>query len=363
MKKASLSFLLACVAPTVLGSVVAIACGDPQEPKTPAMPAASGPLMVTPLASASAPPPSGDTAPKPPPEPTLAEKELIALGAATEALNAHDLDRYTALFTKNVIHKEAAAQDIRGRNEMNNRMALLFRAFPDFKFQFERVWQKDSVAIATWKWTGTDSGGYIERKPSNRRAGLHGVTVGFFNADGAIREVHFYQDGATVAAQLDGNAKAGGFRAAPEDPTGGNPRATVSNNGDEEVKALATSKAFYEALEKRDSGALAALVTDDMTVDDLAAVPRADKGKAASDALVSDWTKTFGAFSELPLYNQVAVGNTVIVERVLSGKMSGKPVKLHALDIVEVKNGKVAKVTVYSDTLELWHQAGPNAHR
>ncbi len=278
-------------------------------------------------------------------------------------MNAHDLNRYAELFTKNVIHKEAAAQDIRGRNEMSNRMGLLFRAFPDFKFQFERVWQKDSVAVATWKWTGTDTGGYIERRPTNRRAGLHGVTVGFFNSDGAIREVHFYEDGVTVASQLDPKAKAGSFRAAPEDPTGGKPRAVISNNGDEEVKALALSKAFYDALEKQDKGGLAALVADDMTVDDLAAPLRSEKGKAASDALVADWTKAFGAFSELPLYNQIAVGNTVIVERVLSGKMSGKPVKLHALDLLEVKDGKIAKITVYSDTLELWHQAGPGVHR
>lgn len=329
----------------------------------PTAPTASAPMVVTPLASARTPaPPPVDSTPRPP-EPPLSEKQLASLSTATEAMNAHDLNRYAELFTKNVIHKEAAAQDIRGRNEMNMRMGLLFKAFPDFKFQFERVWQKDSVAVATWTWTGTDSGGYIERKPTNRRAGLSGITVGFFNADGAIREVHFYADGATLASQLDPKAKAGSFRAVPADPTGGKPRATVSNNGDEEVKALAASKAFYDALEQKDKGALAALVTDDMTVDDLAAAPRAEKGKAAGDALIADWTKTFGSFSDLPLYNQVAVGSTVIVERVLSGKMSGRPVKLHALDLLEVRDGKVAKLIVYSDTLELWHQAGPTAHR
>lgn len=359
MKKASTFVLLACLTPAVLVSALATACGDPQEPKIPTAPSASAPPVPTPMASVTSVPVPGTTAPVPP-EPSLAEKQLTALRAATEAMNAHDLNRYAELFTKNVIHREASAQDIRGRNEMNMRMGLLFKAFPDFKFQFERVYQKDSVAVATWKWTGTDSGGYIERKPTNRRAGLYGVTVGFFNQDGAIREVHFYQDGVTVASQLDPKAKAGSFRAAPEDPTGAKPRAAVSNNGDEEVKALAATKAFYEALEKQDKGALAALVTDDMTVDDLAALPRADKGKAASDALVADWTKAFGAFTELPLYNQVAVGNTVIVERVLNGKMSGRAVKLHALDIVEVLDGKVRKLTVYSDTLELWHQS---AHR
>lgn len=345
------------LAPVVPIFALATACGDQPEPKTPVGPSASvlAPPVV-PVASETAPtPPPANTTP-PPPEPSLAEKQLAALAAATEALNAHDLNRYAELFTKNVIHKEAAAQDIRGRNEMNNRMTLLLRAFPDFKFQFQRVYQKDSVAVATWKWTGTDTGGYIERKPTNRRAGLHGVTVGFFNQDGAIREVHFYQDGVTVASQLDPKAKAGSFRAAPDDPTGAKPQATVSNNGDEEVKALATTKAFYEALEKQDKGALGGLVTDDMTADDMATLPRAEKGKAAIGALVADWTKAFGAFSELPLYNQVAVGNTVIVERVLNGKMAGRPVKLHALDILEVKDGKVQKLTVYSDTLELWHQ-------
>jgi len=354
-------FLGACVAPA-FAIAFTTACGDPQpDPKVPTTPSASAPSVPTaPIASetASATPP---VAP-PPPETSLAEKQLAALRTATEAMNAHDLGRYAELFTKNVIHKEAAAQDIRGRNEMNMRMGLLFKAFPDFKFQFQHVYQKDSVAIATWKWTGTDTGGYIERKPTNRRAGLHGVTVGFFNQDGAIREVHFYQDGVTVATQLDPKAKSGSFRVVPEDPTGAQPKSTLSNNGDEEVKALATSKAFYEALEKQDKGALAALATDDMIVEDMATLPRTDKGKAATDALVADWTKAFGTFTELPLYNQVAVGNTVIVERVLNGKMSGRPVKLHALDILEVKDGKVQKLTVYSDTLELWHQYA-GAHR
>jgi steroid delta-isomerase-like uncharacterized protein len=361
MKKASLFLAAACLVPSAILS--GVACTDPPAPKTP--PAASAPPPSTaPSASvvASAPAPL-DIEPKPAPETLLAEKQLTALTQASDALNAHDVNRYLELFTKNVIHKEAAAQDIRGRNEMSMRMGLLFRAFPDLKFQFERVWQKDSVAVATWRWTGTDGGGYIERKPSGRRAGLTGVTVGFFNADGQIREVHLYQDGVTVASQLDPKAKAGSFRAAPEDPTGARPRAVASTNSEAEVKVLAASKAVYGALETRDKAALAGMVTDDFTVEDLAAPPHAEKGKAAVNAMIDDWQKTFGAWTELPLYNHVVVGDTAIVERVLSGTMAGKPVKLHALDIGEYKDGKLVKLTVYSDTLELWHQAGPKAHR
>lgn len=278
-------------------------------------------------------------------------------------MNAHEPRRYASLFTRNAIHKEASAEDIHGQEEITARMAYFMRSFGDLKFQFDRVWQRDAVAVATWRWTGTDTGGFVERKPTQRRAGLMGASVGFFNADGKIREIHLYEDGVTALSQLDASAKPGSFREAPLDPTGQEPRASQATNGPEEASALDASKRLYAAIEGRDQAALTALVADDAIIEDMATPPRAERGKAAITRLLGDWQKTFGAFTELPLYNQLAVGETVIAERVLTTTMNRKIVKLHALDIAEWKDGKLQKLTVFSNTLELWGQIGPTARR
>lgn len=342
----------------------AFACGDATPPSVTPTPSVTPSASTAPVASAtSSAPPAASSAPiKPPPPPPVAELQIASLKAAADAINQHDSKKYVALFTRTAIHKEAATRDLTGRDEIARRMELLFNAFPDFKFSFDRVWQKGDIVAATWRWTGTDRGpGFMGKRASGKRAGLQGLTVGFYNIDGLIREVHVYEDGQNVLAQLDPAAKAGSFRAPPADSTAA---MEVTPAGSDEDKNTAAVRAFYDSLEAKKEAETAAAFSDDATVDDFALPPKPGKGPAAWKATLKSWTGNFGAFTELPLYNLMAVGDTVIVERVLRGTVApGAQVTLHAADVIQLKAGKIVQLGTYSNTLELVSQVGTKGLR
>ncbi|CAN5777791.1 hypothetical protein BH09MYX1_BH09MYX1_42680 [soil metagenome] len=357
MKLRSLAFAALTLGP------FALACGDATPAALPpATSSASGSGAASAPPAASSAPPAASSVEVAPKTIPMAELQLASLEASVAALNAHDAKKYVALFTRTAIHKEAATRDLTGRDEIARRMQLLFDAFPDFKFSFDHVWQKGDVVAASWRWTGTDKGsGFMGKRPTNRRVGVQGVTVGFYNIDGLVREVHVYEDGQNLLSQIDPAAKAGSFRAAPLDAT---TPMDVAREGADEEKNTAVARAFYAALETKKEADTAALFADDATVDDLALPSKPGKGPVAWKALLRSWTGNFSGFTELPLFNLMAVGDTVIVERVLKGQVApGASVVLHAADVIQLKSGKIAALATYSNTLELVSQVGTKGLR
>lgn len=342
----------------VLVTLTAAGCGDSTPPAVaPPPPVAT----VTPPTSATPPVGSTPTVLAPPPSRPVPELQLASLEAAAGAINDHDARKYAEIFTHDAIHKEAAAPDVVGREDIAKRMQLLFTSFPDLRLAFDRVWQKNNVAVATWHWNGTDTGGFLGKKATGRKAGVHGVSVGFYNSDGLVREIHVYEDGMNLVQQLDPSAKAGSFRAPPAEP----PAAMdviVSAGGPDEAQGLAVAKTFYDAIEAKKEPASTALFAAAATLDDFALPPRAAAGPAAWKALYASWLASFGNITELPLYNQLAVNDYVISERVLKGTM-GSPVNLHCVDVLQVKEGKIVHLWTWSNTLELVAQVGKRGVR
>ena len=207
----------------------------------------------------------------------MAELQLASLKAAADAINQHDARKYAAIFTRDAIHKEAAAHDVVGREDIARRMQLLFTSFPDFKFSFDRVWQKGNVAVATWHWNGTDTGGFLGEKATGRKAGVQGVSVGFYNSDGLVREIHVYEDGVNLMQQLDPATKVGSSRVPPPEAPGAM-EVIVSAGGPDEAQGLATAKTFYDALEAKKEPVATALFDAAATVDDFALPPLVGQG-------------------------------------------------------------------------------------
>ncbi len=293
----------------------------------------------------------------------LAELQLTALKAAADRINNHDANAYGALFTGNAIHRESASpRDTVSPVNIARRMQLLFDAFPGFKLSFDRVFQRGNIAVAEWRWTGIDAGGYMGKKPSGRRAGLQGVSVAFFNADGRIRELHLYEDGQTAVYQLDATAKTASYRAVPADATLA--LEIVSSGGADEDKNLAVARSLYDAIEAKNETASAALLSDDALVDDYALPQKPLKGPAALKSTLKNWSASFGAFTQLPLFNLMAVKDWVIAERVLKGTVAGGSViNLHCADILKLKDGKVVSMRTFSNTLELIGEVGARGVR
>ena len=300
----------------------------------------------------------------------LADLQLASLKTAAETINAHDSRGYAALFTPSAIHREAAAPDIVGRDGIAARMELLFRSFPDFRFSFVRVWQKGNVVVATWSWTGTDTGGFLGKKATSRPAGLEGVTIGWYNDDGMVREVRVYEDGQTVVDQLDARAKKGTFRAPPVTHAGMEVIVGVAAPGDD--ANLRVAKIFYEALENRRQTEILGLFNSDSTADDYAMAPQTARGLGDWKAMVRSWTSAFPDSSQLPLVSQIVVNDYVISERIVHathrgpvGRIgpTGLPVTVHAVDIMQLKDGKIARFWTWSNTLELVAQANRRARK
>jgi len=349
--------------PVILAALVAVGCGD--STPAPVLPPPPPVASVTPSATVST-PPAASSAPVVvtlPPTPPIGELQLTSLKAAADAINQHDAHKYASVFTRDAIHKEAAARDVVGREDIARRMQLLFTSFPDFKFSFDRVWQKGNVAVATWHWNGTDTGGFLGAKATGRKAGVQGVSVGFYNSDGLVREIHVYEDGQTIVQQLDAASPPASFRTPPADAPG-TMEVLASTGGADEALGLATAKTLYDALEAKKEPTATALFDAAATLDDFALPPRVGKGHGTWKALYASWLGNFGNYTQLPLYNQLAVNDYVISERVLKGTVPlGSPVSLHCIDIVQVKEGKIVHFWSWSNTLELIAQVGKRGLR
>jgi uncharacterized protein (TIGR02246 family) len=333
------------------------ACADETPPPQP-------PPQPPPVAIAPPPPPPVDTTPPPqPPKPSLAELELAALKRWNAALNAHDPQAYSALFTPDAVRKVPGGPDVSGHEAIAKAVGDLFAREPDCKFAASRVFQKGNVVVVTWVRTATDSGtGGADGKPSGRPIGIDGAVVFWFTDDGLIKEQHIYSDGATVRAQVDPKAKAGTFR-----PPTALPSSTevIASGSSDEDKLLAFGKAYYATLDSHKVSEIMAPVTDDSVMVDLT-MPDEIKGTKAFKAMVGTFLKALPDFHQ-PLTGQWAIGDTLITEGTTEGTLkgalgpirpTGKPVSVHFLDIVQFKEGKFVRGVTYSNGIELLTQVG-----
>jgi ketosteroid isomerase-like protein len=141
----------------------------------------------------------------------------------------------------------------------------------------------------------------------------------------------------------------------------------VSSSGSpDEDKLLAWGKTFYATLDTHEMADFMAFFTDDTVYVDYAS-PGEIKGRKAMGALTEMYLKALPDLHQTPLANQWALGDLVISEVVTQGTLkgalgplrpTGKPVAIHFLDILQVKDGKIVMCQSYSNSLEFLTQAG-----
>jgi predicted ester cyclase len=337
-----------------------VACGE-DTPAPQAPPPAPPPPPAT--AAATPPPPAPDTTPAPAPKASLADMMTASIKGVTDALNGHDPAKYAAVFAPDGVVKQGGAPDISGRDAIAADIKNLFTAFPDLKFAFSRAMWKGNMGISTWDWTGTDSGGFMGAKPTNRPVGASGATVAIYNDDGLIKELHIYSDQSNVMQELDPKAKKGSFRAPPTLAT---QIETVSAGGPDEDKNLALGKTVYQTLDDHKIKDVCAAMGADAPIDDYS-MPVGFKGTKGCNDYLGAYLKAVPDFKTQPLANQVAIGPYLVTEGTIQGtnkgpigpfKASGKPVSLHFIDIVQLKDGKVTHLLSFANGVELLMQIG-----
>jgi steroid delta-isomerase-like uncharacterized protein len=334
----------------VLGLVTLVACGGEQEEVKPPPTLAPSVPFETPAPTAEAPPP-------PPAKPPLADLEKTALAAAGAALNAHDAVKLAGLYADDAVIRVAGLNEVTGRDAIMKNMQEWFDTFSNVKVGFGRVWFAGDVVVLEWVLNGTYTGDFFGVKGKDQPIGHLGLSVLWFNPDGRVKEEHRYGDLGAVMQQVTKTA-------APPLPTIPDaPQMFAPSGSAEETARLDLVKKLYGAIEKKGESDFLALLADDVEYEGhLGKV----KGRAEAKKFFQSLTKGFpdAAFT---VSNAWAVGDYVIVEYTLNGTNKGtllglaptnRPVSVHAVDVVRVEGGKIARAATYSNGLELMTQLG-----
>ncbi len=343
----------------VLGVLVG-ACGGGGEAVKP-VEAPAAPTVAPPT------PPTPEVTPAPtaeaPAKPSAQDAAKALVGAVSDSLNTHDLAKFTATYTDDAVLVVAGnPEPIKGREAIGADTKRAFDAFPNLKMGFSRVWAKGDVYVCEWVDTATHSGDLMGIKATEKPVGYTGLSIVWVNADGKIKEEHRYLDLGTVLAQV-GASKA---KARPVATLPTSIEWHFAKSDAAEDKGVEGLKSAYAAFEKKDDKAMGDMSADDITWDDLL-MPAPMKGKA--DA-VKYWKTFMTAFPDLkaPATNSWGVEDFAIAEIAFTGTPKGaimgltsqtkKPVTLHIVDIVQMKDGKVTKGWSYGNGVELLMQFG-----
>jgi steroid delta-isomerase-like uncharacterized protein len=152
-------------------------------------------------------------------------------------------------------------------------------------------------------------------------------------------------------------------RPIPEVPK--QPEAFGAKGTPEEEKQIEVAKKLLTALEEKKEADFTGLLTDDMEHDGLFHL-ETSKGKDGAKKFFKQFTTAFPD-AKFEVTKAVAIGDYVIAESTLKATHKGplgtiaatkRPVMLHLVDILKMKDGKIARAWTYQNSLELQHQLG-----
>src|SRR5258706_3043532 len=212
-------------------------------------------------------------------------------------------------------------------------------ASPDIKCVRVRFLQKKDVVVVEWAATATNSGEFMGSPATNKKVGIWGADVLWFNDDGSIKRDESYHDEATIMQQIGKMpGKARELATLPATDAAW----VVAGGGEDEDKLVEQMKGTWPATwSKHDAKAYAEKVTDDGQHLEIAGAVDY-KGKAA---LLKELEMYSKATPDMTATVDNAWGfapNLVVAKFTFTGTMKGnmgplkatnKPVTIHGLDI------------------------------
>jgi len=322
-------------------------------------------LPPPPPPAAIAPPPAPEPAPPPAPEPPkLSMLDMQKGGAQTvlAAFNSHDAKKVAETFTPDGVSSVIGMPDQKGRDAIAADTQKLFDAFPDFKVGVTRSFSKGEVVFHEWVMNGTQKGEFMGVKASNKPVGVRGVTVVFMGPDGLAKAEHRYFDSTTLMAQI--GAMKAPARAVPPMPAG-EPEWHAAKGTPEEDKGVEQMKAVYATFEKKSEADFLGTMDDKAVWSDLSA-PKDMTGKADAKKFFGMFTKAFPD-AKMTADTIIAVDDYLVSECAMTATHAGqlgplkptkKPVTLHSVDVMKVKDGKIVSGTTYQNSMEIMAQEG-----
>jgi hypothetical protein len=293
-----------------------------------------------------------------PPGPTPKERAIAESYASV--LTSPDLGALTAHLAVGVRFAFPGMTDARGREGVVKAHQALFGAFDRRTMTITRLLRTDSAQAVEWTMTGVQTKDWLGAAATNRPAAFKGMTLLFTQDDGTISEIHVYFDAAVVKAQLGvGPKELAGLPPAP--PPSGAPQVIEASHSPEEEHNVIAARATLDALEKADEAAYAATMTDDVVVETL---ERAQPMHGRDD-LKAYYRSMHKAILQLDttLDNSLGVGHYAVAEYFIAGEQIAalgwipaqrdKVVRLQVVDVMEIRDGKVAHVWRYDNPAQI----------
>jgi len=211
--------------------------------------------------------------------------------------------------------------------------------------------------IAEWTMSGIQSGDWMGIKPSQKPVSIRGLGLFWFDSKGLVSDTHFYFDVGAIMAELGAGPKGVEAPSLAATTPGDVATATGSEAEKHDVSIVNASWDAFEA--KNEAGYLAPMADDVEVFRPDHGNP--ERGRAERKKFFKWAAGGIGSLSQTPL-NAWGIGPFVIEEYSLagvhSGVLTGAPpsghaLRLHYVDIDELKDGKIVRQWVYGNSMEL----------
>jgi predicted ester cyclase len=318
------------------------------------------PVTPTPPPPATEPPPPAPPAPKP----SMAELQKEAIGDALKGLNGQDPKKFASVYADNGIIAVAGLNEVNGRAAIEQNMTEWFETFKDVKLGFSRVWVKGETLVLEWVINGKHHGELFGVKGTEQPIGHYGLSIVTVNPEGKVQSEHRYGELGAVMTQVGAAGAKAKPRPIPAVPPA--PETIMSTGTPDEEKNIEVAKSVLASLEAGKKEAdFTALLADDVEQDGLFHLEMS-KGKDGAKKFYKSFTTAFPD-AKFETTKTLAIGDYAIVESVMKATHKGalgtiqatkKPVALHIVDILKIKDGKVARAWTYQNSLEMQQQLG-----
>ena len=297
-------------------------------------------------------------------------KELAIAQTYGAALAAPDFGPLDGLLDPEA-HFVSFGVDVRNREPIEKAHAMLFGAFDQRAVVVSRVWRTDSEQTVELTVRGVQTRPWMGVAPTNKPVVIQCLALIWTKNEGTIVNMHLYFDAAVVRTQLGAGPKELSALPAPTAPSGAEQifdRGTAPAELDAEQKNVAAARKAVDDLETGgDPSSYAAAFTDDAEVTTLERI-QPMRGKEEAKAFFKAVHRSISQL-DTTTDNSWGVGSYAIVEYTIDGQQvgpigwvqphAGNVVRLHVVDIDEMRDGKIARVWRYDNPAEIVGQSSP----
>jgi hypothetical protein len=248
--------------------------------------------------------------------------------------------------------------DVQGPNAVVQAHAALFGSFDQRRFVPSRVLLTASEQTVEWTMSGVQARDWMGAAATHKPVVIQGVTLLWTKDDGTVTDFHVYFDVAVVKAQVGEGPRELQGLAPPAMPSG--PPQVVEGNTLATDNA-ATVRSALNALENITESAYVDTMADDVEVHTLDRAEPA-RGREEQRAYFKAMHKAIAQL-DTTIDNSFSVGSYAVVEYSITGEQlapigwvplqRNRVVKLHAVDVAEVQNAKIARVWRYDNPSEM----------